>query len=164
MPRRGARRSFRLARNGIVRFRTSFVDWTSSAAGGSSSQRTIASKHGRNCFLNSAVSSPQRPHAWPMDVQSMRPFTIGGGCRGMTRPTRYDLVIRCCARFFSGLLPDEGARQRLAGASGLSAGNAFRLLEVIGANVQVLVTLSLRLGTRTSWPTPSRNSQSGTSG
>jgi hypothetical protein len=29
-------------------------------------------------------------------------------------------------------LPDEGARQRLAGASGLSAGNAFGLLEVIG--------------------------------
>jgi serine/threonine-protein kinase HipA len=34
--------------------------------------------------------------------------------------------------FFSGLLPDEGARQRLAGALGISAGNAFGLLEVIG--------------------------------
>jgi serine/threonine-protein kinase HipA len=34
--------------------------------------------------------------------------------------------------FFSGLLPDDGARQRLAGALGLSAGNAFGLLEVIG--------------------------------
>lgn len=34
--------------------------------------------------------------------------------------------------FFSGLLPDEGARQRLAGALGLSTGNAFGLLEVIG--------------------------------
>ncbi|SIR17273.1 HipA N-terminal domain-containing protein [Rhizobium sp. RU33A] len=33
---------------------------------------------------------------------------------------------------FSGLLPDEGARQRLDGALGLSAGNAFGLLEVIG--------------------------------
>lgn len=40
-----------------------------------------------------------------------------------------DQVVR---PFFSGLLPDEGARQRLAGALGLSAGNAFGLLEVIG--------------------------------
>src|SRR5690606_38551013 len=40
-----------------------------------------------------------------------------------------DPVVR---PFFSGLLPDEGARQRLAGALGLSAGNAFGLLEVIG--------------------------------
>lgn len=34
--------------------------------------------------------------------------------------------------FFSGLLPDEGARQKLAGALGISAGNAFGLLEIIG--------------------------------
>lgn len=34
--------------------------------------------------------------------------------------------------FFSGLLPDEGARQRLASALGVSAGNAFGLLEIIG--------------------------------
>ena len=34
--------------------------------------------------------------------------------------------------FFSGLLPDEAARQRLAGALGISAGNVFGLLEVIG--------------------------------
>lgn len=34
--------------------------------------------------------------------------------------------------FFSGLLPDEGARQRLAGALGVSAGNTFGLLEIIG--------------------------------
>jgi serine/threonine-protein kinase HipA len=34
--------------------------------------------------------------------------------------------------FFSGLLPDEGARQRLAAALGISGGNAFGLLEVIG--------------------------------
>lgn len=34
--------------------------------------------------------------------------------------------------FFSGLLPDEGARQRLAAALGLSAANAFGLLEIIG--------------------------------
>lgn len=40
-----------------------------------------------------------------------------------------DRVVR---PFFSGLLPDEGARQRLAGALGVSAGNAFGLLEVIG--------------------------------
>lgn len=40
-----------------------------------------------------------------------------------------DQVVR---PFFSGLLPDEGARQRLAGALGLSSGNAFGLLEVIG--------------------------------
>jgi serine/threonine-protein kinase HipA len=40
-----------------------------------------------------------------------------------------DPVVR---PFFSGLLPDEGARQRLAGALGVSAGNAFGLLKVIG--------------------------------
>lgn len=40
-----------------------------------------------------------------------------------------DRIVR---PFFSGLLPDEGARQRLAGALGISAGNAFGLLEVIG--------------------------------
>lgn len=40
-----------------------------------------------------------------------------------------DRVVR---PFFSGLLPDERARQRLAGALGISAGNAFGLLEVIG--------------------------------
>lgn len=34
--------------------------------------------------------------------------------------------------FFSGLLPDEGARQRLAAGLGLSAANAFGLLEIIG--------------------------------
>lgn len=39
---------------------------------------------------------------------------------------------RIARPFFSGLLPDEGARQRLAGALGLSAGNAFGLLEAIG--------------------------------
>lgn len=40
-----------------------------------------------------------------------------------------DRVVR---PFFSGLLPDEAARQKLAGALGVSAGNAFGLLEVIG--------------------------------
>ncbi|WP_213775772.1 HipA domain-containing protein [Bradyrhizobium sp. dw_78] len=41
----------------------------------------------------------------------------------------FDRAVR---PFFSGLLPDEAARQRLAGALGISAGNAFGLLEVIG--------------------------------
>ncbi len=41
---------------------------------------------------------------------------------------------RAARPFFSGLLPDEAARQRLAGALGISAGNAFGLLEVIGGN------------------------------
>jgi serine/threonine-protein kinase HipA len=40
-----------------------------------------------------------------------------------------DRIVR---PFFSGLLPDGSARQRLAGALGISAGNAFGLLEVIG--------------------------------
>ena len=40
-----------------------------------------------------------------------------------------DRIVR---PFFSGLLPDESARQRLAGALGISSGNAFGLLEVIG--------------------------------
>lgn len=39
---------------------------------------------------------------------------------------------RVARPFFSGLLPDESARQRLAGALGISAGNVFGLLEVIG--------------------------------
>lgn len=39
---------------------------------------------------------------------------------------------RIARPFFSGLLPDESARQRLAGALGISGGNAFGLLEVIG--------------------------------
>jgi serine/threonine-protein kinase HipA len=34
--------------------------------------------------------------------------------------------------FFSGLLPDEAARQKLAGALGISSGNVFGMLEVIG--------------------------------
>lgn len=34
--------------------------------------------------------------------------------------------------YFSGLLPDERARQRLASALGVSEGNAFGLLEIIG--------------------------------
>ena len=40
-----------------------------------------------------------------------------------------DRVVR---PFFSGLLPDDAARQKLAGALGVSAGNAFGLLEIIG--------------------------------
>ena len=34
--------------------------------------------------------------------------------------------------FFSGLLPDEGARQKLAAVLGISADNAFGMLEIIG--------------------------------
>lgn len=40
-----------------------------------------------------------------------------------------DRIVR---PYFSGLLPDEAARQRLAGALGISEGNAFGLLEIIG--------------------------------
>jgi len=39
---------------------------------------------------------------------------------------------RIARAYFSGLLPDERARQRLASALGISEGNAFGLLEVIG--------------------------------
>jgi serine/threonine-protein kinase HipA len=39
---------------------------------------------------------------------------------------------RIARPFFSGLLPDEGARRRLAAALGVSSGNAFGLLEIIG--------------------------------
>ncbi|MFA5951993.1 MAG: type II toxin-antitoxin system HipA family toxin [Hyphomicrobium sp.] len=52
-----------------------------------------------------SVSMPLRSEPWP--DQQVRPF-------------------------FSGLLPDEGARQRLAAALGISAANAFGLLEIIG--------------------------------
>lgn len=52
-----------------------------------------------------SVSMPVREEAWP--DRQVRPF-------------------------FSGLLPDEAARQRLAEALGISAGNAFGLLEIIG--------------------------------
>jgi len=39
---------------------------------------------------------------------------------------------RIARPYFSGLLPDERARQRLASALGISEGNAFGLLEIIG--------------------------------
>lgn len=39
---------------------------------------------------------------------------------------------RIARPFFSGLLPDEGARRRLADALGISLRNAFGLLEIIG--------------------------------
>jgi serine/threonine-protein kinase HipA len=39
---------------------------------------------------------------------------------------------RIARPFFSGLLPDEGARRRLAAALGISSRNAFGLLEIIG--------------------------------
>ena len=49
-----------------------------------------------------------------------------------------DRVVR---PFFSGLLPDEGARQRLAGALGISSGNTFGLLEVIGGECSGALSL-----------------------
>ena len=39
---------------------------------------------------------------------------------------------RVARPYFAGLLPDEGARRKLAGALGVSEGNAFGLLEIIG--------------------------------
>ncbi|MGY4749800.1 type II toxin-antitoxin system HipA family toxin [Pannonibacter sp. Q-1] len=39
---------------------------------------------------------------------------------------------RAARPYFSGLLPDEGARRRLAAALGISLGNAFGLLEITG--------------------------------
>jgi serine/threonine-protein kinase HipA len=39
---------------------------------------------------------------------------------------------RIARPYFAGLLPDEGARRKLAGALGVSEGNAFGLLEIIG--------------------------------
>lgn len=48
-------------------------------------------------------------------------------------PLRDDPFTDRAARpYFSGLLPDEGARRRLAAALGISPGNAFGLLEIIG--------------------------------
>lgn len=68
-------------------------------------------------------------------------FTYGatylGG--GEPRPISFSMPLReepygdrVARPFYSGLLPDEGARQRLAGALGVSAGNTFGLLEIIG--------------------------------
>ncbi len=55
--------------------------------------------------------------------------------------------------YFSGLLPDERARQRLASALGLSDGNSFGLLEVIGGEcagaLSLLPTDRSLLGTET---------------
>lgn len=48
-------------------------------------------------------------------------------------PMREESFLDRIARpLFSGLLPDEGARRRLAAALGISSGNAFGLLEIIG--------------------------------
>jgi len=48
---------------------------------------------------------------------------------------------RIARPYFSGLLPDERARQRLASALGVSEGNAFGLLEVIGRECAGAVSL-----------------------
>ena len=51
----------------------------------------------------------------------------------MSLPVREEPFLDRIARpFFSGLLPDESARRRLAAALGISSANAFGLLEVIG--------------------------------
>lgn len=48
-------------------------------------------------------------------------------------PLREESFVDHIARpFFSGLLPDEKARRRLASALGVSSGNSFGLLEIIG--------------------------------
>lgn len=49
-----------------------------------------------------------------------------------------DRVVR---PFFSGLLPDENARRRLAAALGISSNNAFGLLEIIGGECAGALTL-----------------------
>jgi len=51
----------------------------------------------------------------------------------VSMPLREDAYLDPVARpYFSGLLPDERARARLASALGVSEGNAFGLLEIIG--------------------------------
>ncbi|MBL0375548.1 HipA domain-containing protein, partial [Rhizobium sp. KVB221] len=58
---------------------------------------------------------------------------VGAAAISFSMPLREEPYLDQVVRpFFSGLLPDEGARQRLAGALGISFGNAFGLLEVIG--------------------------------
>ncbi|MDM7979022.1 MAG: type II toxin-antitoxin system HipA family toxin [Rhizobium sp.] len=52
-------------------------------------------------------------------------------------------IDRVARPFFSGLLPDEGARRRLAAALGISSGNAFGLLEVIGGECAGALSLVL---------------------
>ena len=57
----------------------------------------------------------------------------GASATSFSTPLREEQYSAQVARpFFSVLFPDEGARLRLAGALGLSSGNAFGLLEVIG--------------------------------
>ncbi|MGD9944501.1 MAG: type II toxin-antitoxin system HipA family toxin [Burkholderiaceae bacterium] len=46
----------------------------------------------------------------------------------------YGYEDRIARPYFSGLLPDEGARRRLAAALGVSAENPFGLLEIIGGD------------------------------
>lgn len=61
-----------------------------------------------------------------LDLRQSPPISVSMPLRAEPWPDRQ---VR---PFFSGLLPDEGARQRLASALGVSAGNAFGLLEIIG--------------------------------
>lgn len=56
----------------------------------------------------------------------------------LTEAPFLDKVARA---FFSGILPDEGARQRLAAILGVSRDNAFGLLEIIGGECAGALTL-----------------------
>jgi len=58
----------------------------------------IASSPGRSAFFNSVVKWFSIPLDCPIAVQSIRPLTIGGGWRWMTRPTRKVLML-CSIRF-----------------------------------------------------------------
>lgn len=48
---------------------------------------------------------------------------------------------RACQPFFGGMLPEEGQRDAIARALGVSAGNEFRLLELLGGEVAGALTL-----------------------
>lgn len=90
-------------------------------------------------------------------------------------PMREESFLDRIARpLFSGLLPDEGARRRLAAALGISSGNAFGLLEIIGGECagplssfrrgfshQLPRKTKPRLSTRTALRTSSRCSGKG---
>ena len=70
-------------------------------------------------------------------------------------PLREELFTDRIARaYFSGLLPDERARRRLASALGVSEGNVFGLLEVIGGECAGALSL---MPQGTSLPDPESN-------
>lgn len=65
---------------------------------------------------------------WPNYLSSDRAVAISVSMPLQEAP----FADRITRPYFSGLLPDEGARRRLARAIGVSADNDFGLLEVIG--------------------------------